>query len=149
MSPLAVLFAATALAADPPHHTPQPSAAAHQQQKYEQALRHQMEQERRAVEQQQRSIHEQMKAQIQAQHHATSPYITSNPAAPGRDAGRPYAHPSGSGFHHHRTYYRDNHHRTWPSAQDLELAALQHLKQTMDSIRWATAPRPARSRRWS
>ena len=142
MSPLAVLFAATALAADPPHHAAQPNAAAHQQQKYEQAVRHQMEQERRAmqhaVEQQQRSIHEQMKDQLQAQRRATSPYIASTPVAPRGYAGRPYAHHSGSGYHH-RPSHRYSHRRTWPSAQDPELAALQHLKQTLDAVRMGHA----------
>ena len=152
MCPLAVLFAATTLMGTPAHHETKHAnqaaaqhAAAQQQKSYEQALHRQMEEEQRMMkhlaEQQQKSIHEQMKARLQSPNHGTTVPVQPHHQASRGYAGRPYGS-SRSGSHHsyvssHRGYhhpYQYRHHRTWPSQQDPELAALNHLKQTLDGV---------------
>ena len=162
MSPLVVLFAATLLAGTPTHHAaaaPHPSnhttSSAHQataqQRTYEQAVHHQMEQERHLIEHQQRAIHEQIHAEMLHQQSSAHPHATTVPSSGtnavsfrnyaaqpyglGSSYGGYYHRPYHSYYQHHYYHHRNYHHySTWPSSEDPESMALLHLRQTLDQV---------------
>ena len=140
MNTLAVLLAAMVIAGEPKHPTAAHSDAkaiqhAQEQERkmYEQAMHREMEAEKRMAQAQERTIHDQMKAQIEAHQQPLGTQIV-RPHGSGY-AGRPYSsyHGSYSHSYHHRSS-RYHHYRTWPTAQDPELAALHALKHSLDQV---------------